>query len=490
MISGKKCSARKIMTNSTENHEDSRLRELGYQPQFKRVLGLFADFSLGYSYMSPIAGFYALFGYALVTAGPSFFWTLPVVLLGHTLVALVFAEAASQYPIAGGVYQWARRLAGPRYGFVTGWVYLLALIGSVAGLAAGVAPYLAPLLGIEPGPGFNAIAGVVMVALAGASNLFGSKVLSRVTELGVWAGVAGLLICGLYMLLFARIQPLSVLTESFGAGDGNRTGALMAAGLMGIWIFFGHESCGDLAEEVKDASRQVPRAMILTMIAGGASALLIALGMILAVPDMAAAVSGTIANPAEAVLLNALGPFGAKVMLICLLLVVFSATASIIASASRLLFALGRDNVAIGSSLLKNIDERRGLPVPAILVAVLVPCFIVLCGLLVPDAPTAIISFATAGIYTSFAMVVLAAVIARVNGWVPSGVFKLGAWGWPVTIVGLVFEVAAVINIVWPRPATADASFYVTYLIPIVLLAVIVLGLLQLGRGAFSSVKS
>jgi amino acid transporter len=470
------------MTKSTTTSDDTRLRELGYQPQFKRVLGLFADFSLGYSYMSPIAGFYALFGYALATAGPSFFWTMPLVLIGHTLVALVFAEASSQYPIAGGVYQWARRLAGPKFGFLTGWMYLLALIGTIGGLAAGVAPYLAPLLGVESGPLFNAMAGIAMVVIAAALNLIGTKTLGRVTELGVWAGLVGLLVCGVYLLLFARVQPFSVLSESFGAGDDNRTGALLAASLIGIWIFFGHESCGDLAEEVKDASVKVPRAMILTMVAGGASALVIALGMILAVPDMAAAVGGKAGNIAEVVLINAFGAYGAKAMLLCLLLVVLSATVSVLASASRLLFSLGRDNLVPASALMRKIDERRGLPVAAVIVATLVPCFIVFCGLFAPDAATAIISFATAGIYTAFAMVVLAAVIARMSGWVPAGPFKLGVWGWPVTIAGLVFEILAVVNVVWPRPATPDTSLFMTYLIPIVLGIVFVLGLLQLGK--------
>lgn len=461
--------------------DDQRLRDFGYQPQFKRVLGLFGDFALGYSYMSPLAGFYALFGYAMVTAGPSFFWTMPLVLAGHTLVALVFAEAASQYPLAGGVYQWARRLAGLRFGFLTGWVYLIALIGTIAGLSAGVAPYLAPLIGAEATPVFNAVAGIAMVLIAALFNLLGTKVLSRVAELGVWAGLAGLLVCGVWLLLFGRVQPFSVLSESFGAGDGARTGALFAASLIGIWIFFGHEACGDLAEEVQHASAQVPRAMILTMLAGGSSALLIALGMILAVPDMAAAVSGAV-NPAEAALTAAFGPFGMKLMLICLLLVVFSATGSVIASASRLLFSLGRDNMIFASHLMASIDERRGLPVPAVAVATILPILIVLAGFLAPNAAAAIISFATAGVYSAFAMVVLAAIVARMNGWTPGGAFTLGVWGWPVALAGFAFEVGAVLNIVWPRPATPDASLLTVYLIPLTLIAVLLVGVLQLGR--------
>jgi amino acid transporter len=211
--------------------------------------------------------------------------------------------------------------------------------------------------------------------------------------------------------------------------------------------------------------------------------LLIALGMILAVPDMAAAVKGEV-NPAEAALTNAFGPLGARAMFVCLLLIVLSATVSVIASCSRLLFALGRDNLIFGSHLMARIDEARGLPVPAVAAATLVPVAIVALGTFAPSAAAPIISFATAGIYTAFAMVVLAAVMARAGGWSPAGAFRLGSLGWPVTIAALTFEVGAILNIIWPRPASPDAGFYATYLIPIALAAIIVLGLLQLGRAS------
>jgi amino acid transporter len=467
-------------TKVTAQTDDSVLAKFGYKPQLDRVLGLFGDFSLGYSYMSPVAGFYALFAFALTTAGPSFFWTMPVVLLGQMLTALVFAEASSQFPIAGGVYQWARRLGGSRWGFLTAWVYLLGLLGAVAALGIGVGPFVASLFGFAPTPATNGILAIAVVAAAGVTNLMGTRVLVKATELGVWAGIAGLVICGLYLLLFARLQPLSVLWDSFGAGDGNRLPALFTASLLGIWIFFGHEACGDLAEEVKDASHQVPRAMMLTMIAGGASALLIALGMILALPDMQAAVSGSV-NPAEAVLTNAFGTGGAKLVLVIVLAVVFSAAVSVIASASRLLFSLARDKVIFSSASLSAIRKGGSLPTNAVLVASFVPAAILFLGIFSPDAVTIIISFATAAIYTSFTMVVFAALSARSRGWVPSGPFKLGMWGWLVSVLGLIWGLLAILNIIWPRPASPDASFWMTYLIPLSLILIFALGVMQMG---------
>ena len=126
-----------------------------------------------------------------MTAGPAYFWTIPVILFGQILVALVFAEAVSQYPIAGGVYQWARHLVGPRWGFLTAFMYLLALLATNAGLAYGGAPYLAALFGYEATPITNAIGAAAFILLAAITNFAGTKSLAKGVEAGVWAGILG-----------------------------------------------------------------------------------------------------------------------------------------------------------------------------------------------------------------------------------------------------------------------------------------------------------
>jgi amino acid transporter len=88
------------------------------------------------------------------------------------------------------------------------------------------------------------------------------------------------------------------------------------------------------------------------------------------------------------------------------------------------------------------------------------------------DALTKIVSFAALGIYLGFMMVVLAALRARLKGWVPSGKFTLGAWGLPITIAAFTYQVLAALNMAWPR--TPDAPWYDNYIV--VLSAAIVIG--------------
>jgi len=156
------------------------------------------------------------------------------------------------------------------------------------------------------------------------------------------------------------------------------------------------------------------------------------------------------------------------------------------AAASRLLFSFGRDRMIFGHSMLGAVSTGAKVPVAALMVCAVLPMIIVVIGRLREDALTVIISFAAIGIYIAFQMVVAGALMARARGWVPSGPFRLGAWGVPVTIVALCFGLAAIANMAWPR---GDAGvWYLDYAVAMSSLAVIALGMVYLAvRRLFSA---
>ena len=95
--------------------EDARLESLGYKPQLNRVLGLFSNFAVGFTYLSPMVGIYSLFVFGLGIAGPAYIWLTFIPLIGMLFVALVFGELASHYPVAGALYQYSKFSVGPSY---------------------------------------------------------------------------------------------------------------------------------------------------------------------------------------------------------------------------------------------------------------------------------------------------------------------------------------------------------------------------------------
>ena len=86
--------------------DDAHLRSLGITPELRRTLGFLSNFAIAFSFISVSTGSFGNFGYGIGMGGPAFFWTWPIIVLGQTLVGLVFAELASHYPVAGSIYQW------------------------------------------------------------------------------------------------------------------------------------------------------------------------------------------------------------------------------------------------------------------------------------------------------------------------------------------------------------------------------------------------
>src|SRR6202000_1154315 len=113
--------------------DDARLESLGYNPQLSRVLGLFSNFSVAFTYLSPIVGVFSLFTFGAAMGGPAYVWTTWIPVAGMLLVALVFGELASHYPIAGALYQYSKYNVGRRDGWVGGWLYGHAPLGPAGG---------------------------------------------------------------------------------------------------------------------------------------------------------------------------------------------------------------------------------------------------------------------------------------------------------------------------------------------------------------------
>ncbi|MEV5898181.1 APC family permease [Nonomuraea fuscirosea] len=457
--------------------DDTRLADLGYTSEFRRDMSLWANFSLGFTYLSPVVGVYTLFASSLAVGGPPMIWSLVLVGAGQFLVALVFGEIVSQYPLTGGIYPWARRLWGRRWAWMTGWVYLVALLVTIASVAYGAGPYLSAFLGIGVSTGNTILCALVILGVALAINLAGTRALAVAAIIGFAAELVGALAVGGWLLLTERHHGLGVLFDSFGAGsESGYFVAFLAAGLIGIFQYYGFEACGDVAEEVPDPTRRIPKAMRMTIYVGGAAATFVCLALLLAVPDFAAVVSG--ADPVTNVLTAAFGPAGLKVVFGVVLLSFLSCALSLQAAASRLLYSYARDDMIAGSRVFRRFSRARRIPPNALLVAAVVPAVVVLGSIVSEDALIKIISFAVLGIYLGFQMVVLAALRARLRGWRPSGPFTLGRAGPAVNVAALGYGVLAIVNMAWPR--TPDAPWYDDYLVALSGLVVIAAGLAYL----------
>jgi len=233
-------------------------------------------------------------------------------------------------------------------------------------------------------------------------------------------------------------------------GDGSYVTAFFGAALAGLFLFYGFEACGDVAEEVANPARRIPRAMMLTILVGGVSALFSFGGYVLAAPDLQAIVAGEDADPIPAILESTLGPVGAKLFLVVAITAFLSCVLSLQAAASRLLFSFARDGMIPGHRWLSRVTEGSRSPAHALIVACTVPALIAVLVWLNADLLYPVTAFAVLGIYLAFQMVVLASLRQRFRGWKPAGPFSLGRWGMVVNFAALAYGVFAMILLATP----------------------------------------
>jgi amino acid transporter len=444
--------------------DDEELERLGYRPELKRSLDLLASFSIAFSYISPVVGVYTLFGYGLSTGGPAYLWSLPIVVLGQLLVVLVFSELSVSYPLAGALYQWARRLIGPRFGWFVGWIYGWALVITIAAIDLGAAPYLAQLLGIEVTRASTAAIAAALLVAHTLINYEGVRGTALITKLGLATEVIATLLIAGALLLSGKLAPVSTLLSTQTPAGPAGLPAMLAACLAMAWIFFGFESAADVAEEVVDPARRVPRAMILSLLGAAAVTFILVVALILSAPDLAAAA----ADPAKTIpmILEAhLGPLSLRALLVLLMFAFLSCAGAAQAAAARLLYSYARDGMLPGSEWLRQVSAGHKVPANATVFTAglaLVVVALTYVDLGQVNVTALVVSYAVVGIYLSFQAIVAARLVAGLRGWQARqgpGLFSLGRWGVPVSGAALFYGIAMIVNLCWPRPFDSPAAW-------------------------------
>lgn len=467
---------------STQHASDAeQLASLGYKSEFKREMSLWQNFSLGFTYLSPVVGVYSLFALALAAGGPPMFWWIAICGIGQFLVALVFSEIVSQYPIAGGVYPWARRLWGKGYAWMTGWIYGFALVATIAAVTYGAGPFVAGLFDLESSQNLTIIIAIVLIAIVTLINFGGTKVLGRVAFFGFVAELIGALIVGVVLLALHREQSFGVVFDTSFVTEGGTsyTTAFMGAALIGLYLYYGFEACGDVAEEVADPGVVIPRAMRMTLYIGGAASLFITYALILSVADIGAVVSGENADPIGQSLAEAFGATGAKAILAVVVISFFSCALSLQAAASRLIYSYARDGMIFAAKSLSKMDAKSGIAPIALIASAVLPVLFVLTDLFLPGGIYRLVAFAAVGIYIAFQMVVLAALRARMNGWKPSGKWSMGGAGMIVNVLALVYGLGA-IYLMLKSYGIPDATFVDNYIVLVEVLIVVGVGVVYM----------
>lgn len=455
----------------------------------RREFTLLSSFAFAFAFISPIVALYGIFGLALSTAGPSFWWGFLLVFAGQLLVALVFAMLVSRWPLEGSIYQWTSRLSGPTAGWFAGWAYFWTLVIAMATVALGAAGFLANIFGLEdPSAVDRAWIAFGVLVFGTLVNIAGQTVLKIFMLASIVAEVVGSVGLGIWLLAFHRVNDFSVL---FSGGDGvaGSTDYLALSGPFLIALafigfsFVGFESAGSIAEEVTEPRKNLPKAILFSISFIAVVVMFASLAIILAIPDLDAVRNGEIGDPVYETLTAQLGS-GIAIPIEILFVIGFLASfLALQTSASRMLWAKARDNALPGAAIIARLSVNRRQPTVALLLTTLIGTLLFLLSNVASDLYTLMVNFTAGGFYLSFLFPLVGFVIVVTRKSWKNGPFSLGGATALVAWVAVIWASLQLVNIAWPR-----AVYEETYLDWSIIIGTIIIGLV--GLGVWASVRS
>ena len=253
-------------------------------PTLRRVL-TFRDLFLFYI----VTGFSMRWIATAAAAGPSALVIWIMAALG-LFVPLVFTvlELSSRYPEEGGVYVWSKRAFGPFAAFITGWCYWGSNLPYLPGLlyfAAGNALFLggSSWQAYSTNSTYFILFSMTGLAIAVVLNVVGLNVGKWLTNVGALAGwIPAMFLMGLGVIFWTTHGSATPITPSSLGPNTSLKDVIFWSTI--AFAFGGVESASTMGEEIEDARRTVPRAILAAGVVMTALYMLGTLSVLLSMP--------------------------------------------------------------------------------------------------------------------------------------------------------------------------------------------------------------
>ncbi|MEU5051552.1 amino acid permease [Streptomyces sp. NPDC021096] len=355
-------------------------------------------------------GIFVVLGEAVPDAGPAV--VISFVLAGITALfsALSYAELAGTIPVSGSSYSYAYATLGEIVAWVCGWCLILEYGVSVAAVAVGWGQYLNELLdgtigvtipdalanppGVDGGI-FN-LPALLVVLLCMAFLIGGAKESARANTIMVAVKIAAL-------LLFCAVAFTGIRAGNYAPFMPLGLGGVSAAGATLFFSYIGFDAASTAGEEAKNPKKDLPKAIMLSLLIVTAIYVLVAAIAIGAMPwgefkGSEAALAGIMEDVTGQ-------SFWAVLLAAGAVIAIASVVLTVLYGQTRILFAMSRDGLVPKAFAKVN---RKGVPLANTLIVSL------FCGVLAAAVPLGQLADATSiGTLFAFALVNIAVIVLR-----------------------------------------------------------------------------
>jgi len=250
-----------------------RLQSEAADGRFRRVLGLWQLTSIGLGGLIGV-GIFVLTGVVAATqSGPAVSLSFLIAGVASGAAALSYAEFAGMIPVAGSAYTYAYAVLGELAAWIIGWDLLLEYALVVAVVSIGWAGYLRALLsqfGLDVPPWAAGAPGTgeghVLDLLAMLGSLGVAFLLTLRVELGARFNTVMVAVKIAAVLLVIAAGLPYVRAENWRPFMPFGFGGVVEGAAVVFFAVFGYDTLTTAAEEARDPQRDLPRAVLLSLI--------------------------------------------------------------------------------------------------------------------------------------------------------------------------------------------------------------------------------
>lgn len=378
--------------------------------------------------------------------------TIAVWLLMLCMIASL-AEMASMAPTAGGQYHWVSEFAPPSLqkplSYVVGWCCCLGWIAGVPSCCVQLSGMVQTMvLLVSPEADISRLWQSTLLLycflfLAVGFNIFCAQQLPLAEGILLFVHVLGFFVFLLIFWIMGDHAPAQrVFTEFHDGGGWGNTGLSCLVGLATpVWCFIGPDAGAHMSEELKDASLQLPRAMMWATVLNGVLGITMLISFCFCITDIEYLVNLESDFPIIDVLLRATGSKAATCVLGAMLVVLlFFSTVTTTASASRQIWAFSRDQGFPFSRWIRYVNPRMEVPVNAVLCCLVVSAVISAINFGSDTAFNAVVGVSNAALGFSYIVSIGCLRLKRLRGeaLLPAR-WSLGCYGGIINDISLAF---------------------------------------------------
>ncbi|MCM0647966.1 amino acid permease [Clostridium swellfunianum] len=340
--------------------------------KLKRELGLFSAITI---VIGMVIGSGIFFKPAIVfkNAGSPFMGIMAWVIGGLITVAsgLTIAEIAVAIPKTGGVFVYLKELYGEKWAFLFGWVQTVVYVpGSVAAQAIVLSTQITSFVDLTPVQ--QKLVAIFFLIFIAVMNVISTKLGGKIQVAATIAKLLPIII--IITLGFARGTAKGLV---FNIPGGAASAGLGAAILGTLWAYDGWVSVGNMAGELKNPKKDLPKSIILGLFLVIVVYALVNVALIKIMPVEAIIASSKPASDASVVLF---GSLGAKFISAGIAISIFGALNGYMMTGVRIPFAMAQERQLPFSNFLGKVNKKFETPLNSFILVVILASVYVLSG--------------------------------------------------------------------------------------------------------------